>query len=307
MMSSFQNNFLALVGIVLFFSSCKKDSGQTGNLEAKVVSDISYGAHAKQKMDVYLPVNRTGSTPVLIMLHGGSFYGGDKSDYTPVARKFADAGYAVVNMNYRLIDTSGVFRFPPLRKLSDPTILGQVDDVKLAVDFVAQNASSWSVSTSAFAIGGHSAGGTLAMLYAYNSNDVRIKAVANWAGVTDFTFADESYAAAIGPNLAEIGNRFTGFPIKNEFKSKYMAISPVHALASTSGKPTINILPENNFVFGLPDSSKPQYDALTALLNQKQQPNKFVLAAGADHAFSMPGNFDLVVKETTAFFSLYVK
>jgi dipeptidyl aminopeptidase/acylaminoacyl peptidase len=145
------------------------------------------------------------------------------------------------------------------------------------------------------------------MLYAYNSVDPRIKAVANWAGVTDFTFADESYASAIGPNLAEVAYRLTGYPIKNEFKSKFEAVSPFYVLKSSAGKPTLNVLPENNFVAGLPDASKLQYDAITALLSQKQVANKLVVLAGADHSFSMPGNADIVINETDAFFSENLK
>src|SRR5690348_12963389 len=121
-MGAFNNNLLALIGLIMFCSSCKKGQDSKISVGEKTLLNISYGANAAQKMDVYLPGSRTPSTPVMFIIHGGSFYGGDKADFTFFTKRFVDRGYAVVNLNYRLVDTTGTSKFPPLHKASSVNI-----------------------------------------------------------------------------------------------------------------------------------------------------------------------------------------
>src|SRR5688572_1725107 len=90
-------------------SSCKKDKESAA---AKVITDVTFGDDAKQKMDVYLPEGRSEQTPVVIMLHGGGFVAGDKSEFSARAQQFSAKGFAVLNVNYRLVSVDGVFSNP---------------------------------------------------------------------------------------------------------------------------------------------------------------------------------------------------
>ena len=66
--------------------------------------DIAYGAHARQRLDVYLPAGRPRGSVVFV--HGGGFVGGDKNGdgafYPNVGRWLARSGYVGVLPNYRL-------------------------------------------------------------------------------------------------------------------------------------------------------------------------------------------------------------
>jgi acetyl esterase/lipase len=63
----------------------------------------AYGEHARQRLDVYVPLS-TGERahPVLVMLHGGGFVRGDKSQRVNVGFWGAREGFVTVVANYRL-------------------------------------------------------------------------------------------------------------------------------------------------------------------------------------------------------------
>jgi acetyl esterase/lipase len=109
--------------------TCKKagsDAGNT-NLVAETILNVSYGADAQQKMDVYLPEGRTTTnTKALILLHGGAWASGDKSEMTSAvtALKATLPDYAFFNLNYRLAYSGGNLW---------PT---QMDDINAAVNFI---------------------------------------------------------------------------------------------------------------------------------------------------------------------------
>ena len=67
------------VSIVLI--SCKKDDPQPQPfvLEAKTMLNISYGNDPLQKLDVYLPADRSNTnTKVIFLIHGGAWSSGPR-------------------------------------------------------------------------------------------------------------------------------------------------------------------------------------------------------------------------------------
>lgn len=298
--------FIYLLIITGLITSCSKTNTvlPDSDLQARTFTNISYGSDPLQKMDVYLPAKRSYQTPVIFLIHGGGFFAGDKSDFSAHSNHLVNEGFAVININYRLIDTTGANATPPLQLESKIKVTEQLADIRSVINLVDKQASSWIVSASKWAITGHSAGGTLSLLYAYGAlnSDNRIKVAANWAGVTDLSFPDESYAQTVSPFVLEILTRGVGVPVKNENKAAFMAVSPYWVLFERSGKPTINIRPEFNQVSGTPDFSKQQYATLTELLNSKNISNESIEIPGADHSFTKGGNWELVLNETLAFF-----
>lgn len=284
-------------------TGCSKDNKGTV-AEGTVMNDVSYGTDARQKMDIYLPANRSSNTPVIVLLHGGGFVAGDKSDISERALQLSAKGYAVLNVNHRLVDTTGIFQTPLVHKPSAVRITEQLQDIKAAVELAAGKAAEWKVSTTRWAIAGHSAGATLAMLYAYTDVNTGglVKVAANWAGATDFSFQDESQFDLLDPRLVEVYYRAVGYEPVNANKLAYMAVSPYWIVSSGKGAATINIRPENNEVFNMPDVSATLYEAFTNVLTGKNIPNKYVEVKGADHGFGQPGNWDQVVNETDIFF-----
>ena len=85
--------------------ACKKnDSVITGNTVPELIlTDVAYASiSTQQKMDVYLPADRsTATTYAVVMIHGGSWSGGDKSDFNtniPELRQLL-GNYAVFNLH----------------------------------------------------------------------------------------------------------------------------------------------------------------------------------------------------------------
>ena len=70
--------------------------------------DVAYGAHERERLDVYLPKSRVGGLlPVSVWVHGGGFVRGEKSapshpDNSHMGRWAARHGFMGVVINYRL-------------------------------------------------------------------------------------------------------------------------------------------------------------------------------------------------------------
>lgn len=294
---------LMIIALLIVSVSCKKETNEPSSA-AMTLTEISYGSDGKQKMDVYLPENRSSNTPVIVFIHGGGFVAGDKNEFSSQMKSLSAQGFAVVNVNYRLLDLDGVLSNPMVHKPSSVKIADQLSDVQTAVNFAVSKAGEWNMSADKWAITGHSAGGTLALLYAYGDKNTgkRVKVAGNWAGATTFAFSDESEFQQLDPRLAEVIYRAVGAEPKNANKLAYMAVSPFWVAYQGKAIATINIRPEMNSVSDLPDGSKDLYQQFTDVLNSKSVPNKWVEVAGADHGFSKSGNWDLVISETAVFF-----
>lgn len=298
-MKIFLKSFCFLV-LSISMIACKKSSSQSLKTETKL--NVSYGSNALQNMDVYLPANRNSETKVVVFVHGGSFIGGDKSEYTAIAEELNRRNFAVVNINYRLVDGSGLQTNPVTHKQSAVLIQHQVDDVSAAVDYAIAHADEWQVSKSRIAVAGHSAGATLGLLYSYGSkNTNKVKVAANLAGALDQTFTDIPSFNLLPSYILEMGYRYTGFEVSVANEQYYKAISPLYVANSNQKIPTLTIFPENNAVGDLPKQGRATFDAFTTKLNQLSVPNKFVQIAGADHNFTKTGNIQLVFVELLAY------
>lgn len=124
---------------------------------ARVLRDVAYGQHEKQKIDVYLPPD-AAQAPVVFMVHGGAWITGDKANKGVVGNKAAywmPKGYAVVSVNYRMVP-DGI----------DPYM--QAMDVAAALAYVQQHAAEWGMDAQRIVTMGHSAGAHLVGLLAVN-------------------------------------------------------------------------------------------------------------------------------------------
>jgi acetyl esterase/lipase len=186
-----------IVSVSIF--SCKKnvDVVTSDNVVAKTMLNVSYGSDPLENMDIYLPANRSiNTTKVLIMIHGGAWESGDKTDLTDYVDTMKNRlpGYAIFNINYRLsVNSSTVFP-------------AQENDVKAAFDFIMNNAADYIISQKVVLLG-VSAGGHLALLQGYKYNSlVKPEAIVSFFGPTDLidmynnpasTFVSSSVLAAI--------------------------------------------------------------------------------------------------------------
>jgi len=168
-------NIIIYAFIMLTLASCSKNV-TADTTDAERINNVSYGADAKQKMDIYLPADRSSSeTPVVILIHGGGWTDGDKQDFSVFITELQKRlpGYAIANINYRLASNN---------KNLFPT---QENDIKAAVEFLLNKSAEYKVSKQ-LALIGASAGAHLSLLQSYKHNtNSSIKAVISLFGPTE--------------------------------------------------------------------------------------------------------------------------
>jgi acetyl esterase/lipase len=314
---------LQLIASLLFlfssviFTSCKKKASDVkpapeanSNIvnESRELYNVSYGTHERQKMDVYFPKGYTDKTPVVFLIHGGGFVAGSKEDFTLRAQTFRSQGYIVVNISYRLADTTGLLSTPIVHKVSNIKVSDELADVKSAVDKYISMSAEWKARTGKMYMAGHSAGAILAMLYTqgkYNENG-NIRACANWAGVTDMSIPHDSLVDDLDPRYRELLYRITGVEPATKNNLYYMAISPYWVLNNGTGKPTITIYPENNTVLNSEweaDWGLMNTQNYHKLLQKRGIAEKLSIYKGNDHGFSNQGSWEKLIGETAEFFN----
>jgi acetyl esterase/lipase len=73
-----------------------------------VLAEIPYGDDPAQTMDVFAPTEPGEDATVLVNLHGGGWYTGDKSLATECCAQLARRGLVVLNANYRIHEADPV-------------------------------------------------------------------------------------------------------------------------------------------------------------------------------------------------------
>ncbi|MCA9232740.1 MAG: alpha/beta hydrolase [Planctomycetales bacterium] len=156
------------------------------SIEFREGVEYGKGGDVPLQLDLYLPKDLTGPTPVLMLVHGGGWSKGHRSDYRYYCIKFAERGYVVATVSYRL--------------KKDALFPAAVEDTKCAVRWMRANAESFGGDPERIAMIGGSAGGHLAMMAGYSSDDKelegtggnaemssRVQAVVNLYGPVDVT------------------------------------------------------------------------------------------------------------------------
>lgn len=181
-------NFVWIVGLCVGILACQKDvsTGDEGQQVAKTLLNVSYGTDTAQRIDVYLPANRNSTdTKILVMVHGGAWTTGDKTDfneYIPVFKQRLP-GYAFFNINYRLAQLPSANLFPT-----------QENDVKAAFAFILAKAQEYGFNKEKLVVFGASAGAHLALLQAYKNTTAKINALVDLFGPTDLVALYNSFS-----------------------------------------------------------------------------------------------------------------
>lgn len=184
-------------------------SSSTFATVAPTYADLAYATISDaQKLDLYIPTTGSGPFPLVIMVHGGGFMMGDKSDgagLTGVDQLLA-AGYAVASINYRLS--------------SEAIYPAQIYDAKAAVRFLRANAEEYQLNPDKFGAWGASAGGSLVSLLGTTCGVAElegaelgnadqsscVQAVIDWFGPIDFLKMDEQFAGTSCPQSHDAAN-----------------------------------------------------------------------------------------------------
>lgn len=259
-----KNLFPVAMLFLLLSASCNKsDTAITPTptpVAETITMNVAYGTDPLQKMDIYLPANRSiTTTKVLVYIHGGAWIGGDKSDLNgagidSIRKRLPD--YAVFNVNYRLAALPATNPFP-----------AQELDVKAAVEFIYANRATYLVGDK-FVMMGHSAGGHLSLLHAYKyQTPVKIKAVVDFFGPTNMATMYSDYAVNPPAQLG-LAALMSGTPATNP--TLYQTSSPLTYATASAACPTIILQGGTDAIVNATTQSVALKNALTsaAVVNQ---------------------------------------
>lgn len=116
------------------------------------IADIPYGALARQKLDVYVPLSAADGDPlpVVVFFYGGGWAAGERAEYLFVAEAITSQGFVAVLPDYRIHPEA---RFPNF-----------VLDGASAVRWVRDNVARFGGDPRRLFLMGHSAGAHLAAM-----------------------------------------------------------------------------------------------------------------------------------------------
>ena len=230
--------------------------------------------------DVILP-RGAGPHPVLVYLHGGGWVCGSPRTHRKLAYRFAEAGYLVFNVDYRLA---------PEHPFPTP-----FEDCLAAVRFAHREAARFGGDPRRLAIGGDSAGGNLsaAVAAALANDPARPKAALLIYGVFDFDlFRGASLAAVVtgggtpDPRGAEIGERMVEMMVAAYLGAKGSGrdarvrdprVSPLAVAAK---------LPPCHVVVGSADPLAAQSEALVKALSAAGVAHEHFVDDGMPHGYA---------------------
>jgi len=111
-------------------------------------ANVAYGPHERNVLDFW-QAEGEGPRPLLVVIHGGGWVGGDKQQKPEVVQLFLDKGISCAAINYRLTGT-------------DP-LPAPVHDAARALQFLRTKAAEWNIKTDRIALTGGSAGACTSM------------------------------------------------------------------------------------------------------------------------------------------------
>lgn len=179
------------------------------------VETIAYGEDGDPARVLDLYGAPTGARPLVVVIHGGSWSGGDRTQLPAIARRLAASGYAIASIDYRL---APAHPYP-----------AAIEDVRSAVDYLRSNAARFGIDPDAVVLYGRSAGAHLALLAAYRWHAPFVRGVVGLYPPTDLAW---SWAHPANPWVLDTPATLRAFlgggPDDSEaLRARYREASPI--------------------------------------------------------------------------------
>ncbi|WP_318744932.1 alpha/beta hydrolase [Corynebacterium sp. SFY-M4] len=277
-----------------------------------VVKDLKYGDEVQNDFDLYLPKskkNQSGKTkakngsqfPLVVWIHGGGFVSGDKKDAAS-AKDAATRGYVSASVNY----TTNTDDHPSnLDKM--------YTEIKNSVNAAVAQATQHGYPVNQMAITGESAGGTLAMMYAFRdgkTSPVPLKFVFQEVGPASFQPEDWADAdgdiKGYGKDKKKFLTELTGVHLSDHdmtdgsYRNLAERVSPYHYVSSIS----VPIL----MAYGKKDKIVPfkVHDRLLSALNNNHVHYDYLVFPRSGHGlYSDPGQARKYVDKLDDYYDTY--
>ncbi len=171
------------------------------------VTEVTYTTanSTNLKLDVYQPQGDTETNrPLIILAHGGSFIGGNKTadgTVTTLCENFAKRGYVTASINYRLGGPLDML----ILNSAITVVVKAISDGKAAIRYfrknVAESGNTFGIDPNMIFVGGNSAGAVLYLHQAYISEvseaPQSIQTVLNQNGGIEGNSGNDGYSSAV--------------------------------------------------------------------------------------------------------------
>ena len=214
-------------------------------------------------LDFYRAIGRANA-PCVVVLHGGGWDSGDRSQLPGLNHWFARHGYAVAAISYRLAPQHP---WPAQR-----------EDALAAIAFLKVNATRLGVDPTGFVLLGRSAGGQIAQTVAYSAHDPAIRGLIGLYSPSDLNFAYKYSRDNDVLKSPALIRRFLGGPPES-VRANYDSASALQHVTANS-PPTLLIHGENDTLVWHRHSVR-----LEVMLERVKVPCVFVSLPWATHAF----------------------
>lgn len=143
---------------------------QTGRVSVEEGVVFGTGGGRELKCDVYTPPQPGPNRPGVLLVHGGGWVRGDRTQLRGYGILLGRLGYVCVAAEYRLAPQS---RWP-----------AQIHDVKAALRWMRSNAGRLGIDPEKIAVSGNSAGGHLSLMIAGTQNMPEFEGEGGNAGIS---------------------------------------------------------------------------------------------------------------------------
>ncbi len=278
----------ALLFCVVFLTSALVTINLTGSAPQRllkadyqgiVLRDLPYKNDGGHNFDLYIPNSIDQDIPqhLILFIHGGSFNSGAKEDGENWCRFYASHGYITATLDYSLQNQG---------KIADLHLMN--NEIASCVQAIYDMCMSRGYQLTGMAVCGVSAGGTLAMNYAYTCADaspVPVRFVFQLAGPADFEPSDWSILMRVNKwqDAKEFVEQMTGHAVNNSqmenggYQSYIDGISPAR-LVTKESVPTL-------CGYGLKDHLVPNTsrELLLTALSEKGVPHNYLPFPNSNH------------------------
>ena len=220
-------------------------------------------------LDLYQRSDTPIPRPLVVMVHGGSWQRGVRSEYPALNRYLAARGYAVADIDYRL---APAHLFP-----------APIEDLHDALRFLVERAEEFGLDRHRIAIIGRSAGGHIALTGAYTAREkaqVAVAGVVAFYAPTDMVWSWEKSLDLTYIDGKKIVETYMGGPPESD-PARFRDASPIHLATATS--------PATLLIHGARDRlvSPEQSTRLAAQLETLGVPHLHLELPSATHGFDV--------------------
>lgn len=236
------------------------------NQSVKIIRDITYRNVERNqiKLDLYQPVKTPlKPTPVIICIHGGAWFCGDKSQYRKLGIHLAETGYTCVSINYRLS-----------REAKYPACL---EDCREAINWIIKHSKEYHLNPNQMVLVGDSAGAYMASITGLTNPD-RYKSIICYYGVFDLKdLITQTPRAIIATTLL----------FRSRDQALYRNASPINYV-SPDAPPFLFIHGDHDTVVPISQSLK-----MKRALEKNRTKTEFITVVNADHELKQASNSEI--------------